>query len=269
MSTPILTYHLVRDDLPASDLNISRGKLEEQLRYLRESGHTTILLQDLLAWIKEQKPIPARPVVITFDDGFVDCYENAWPILSRYDARFTVFLVSEQVGKANHWRGIVPGELRLMDRSQIREMQAAGVSFEAHSCTHPSLIGLSPNDLKREVGQCREQLSEITGVLPQIFAYPYGEFNGQAREEVKAAGYAGACTTLHGLNDRQTDPFQLRRVQVSGRDSLIDFRLKLSAGYGLLSYSNLKRALNHLFRERTILRKYEENHGGAETRSPD
>jgi peptidoglycan/xylan/chitin deacetylase (PgdA/CDA1 family) len=257
MRIPILTYHLVREDLPSTNLVISKKNLEEQIRYLRSSGYVSISLQDLLDWIQTGKSLPPQPVILTFDDGYLDCYENAWPILAKYEMRFTVFLVSDQVGSANAWQGILSGELRLMDRHQIREMHAAGVSFGAHSCTHPSLIRLPDAGLRQEVRKCRERISEIIGVQPQFFAYPYGEFNGRVCQEVKAAGYAGACTTLHGLNDNRTDSFQLRRVQVSGLDRLTDFQLKLKLGYGLLSFSNLKRAANHLFREKKILRGYE------------
>lgn len=257
MRIPILTYHLVRDDLPPSDLVISKRNLEEQVRDLRDSQHVSISLQELLDWIRTGKSLPPRPVVLTFDDGFLDCYENAWPILAKYEMKFTVFLVSDQIGSANAWPGILVGQLPLMNRDQIREMYAAGVSFGAHSCTHPSLIRLPDAGLKQEVSRCRAQLSEMIGAEPQCFAYPYGEFNGRVLAEVKAAGYLGACTTLHGLNDSRTDPFQLRRAQVSGKDRLIDFRLKLKLGYGLLSYSNLKRAVNHSFREEKILRGYE------------
>lgn len=248
-SVPILLYHLVRDDLPPGDAVISTGKFGSQMQHLISCRYSFIRLQDWHQHLNEGKPLPVKPVIVTFDDGFLDCYVNAWPILRGHRIPFHVFLVSGNLGRTNTWKGIEPGKLPLISTDQIREMAAEGVSFEAHSRTHKEFRGLALQELESEIVGCKSDLTSA-GLSPSFFAYPYGAFTDDARRLVASGGYSGACTTIPGKNHSATDPFLLRRINISGKDSMLNFRLKLLCGYGLLHRSDLKRSARALLRPR-------------------
>lgn len=252
---PILMYHLIRDDLPASDVVISVNNFTKQMEFLRKKGYIPISLSDWSNWVLYDKPLPAKPVALTFDDGFADLYEKAWPVLRSYGFRWSAFVVTGQIGRTNQWNGIEPGKLPLITKEQMREMNADGALFEAHSQTHPYFLQLEESRLMEEVHGCKEDLRTILGHEPQFFAYPYGQFHARERKCVSEAGYKGACTTIQGLNTIRTDLYRLRRINISGKDSMLDFQLKLRYGAGFLSWSNLKESVKLFLKEQFGVRK--------------
>ena len=252
---PILMYHVVRDDLPSGDVVISTRKFEEQMEYLHKSGFTTISLSDWRDWVLHGKPLPAKPVILTFDDGFRDLYENAWAILKKHQFQFTAFIVTSQVGAVNQWAGIEKGRLPLISREQMQEMSIDGAKFEVHSRTHPFLRGLTDSELQQEVGESKKDLAALLGKEARFFAYPYGDFRARERKCVSENDYLGACTTIQGINTIRTDLYRLRRINISGNDSMLDFRLKVRYGAGFLSWSNLKATAALIFLEQFGLAK--------------
>jgi peptidoglycan/xylan/chitin deacetylase (PgdA/CDA1 family) len=191
------------------------------------------------------------------DDGFEDCYNNAWPIMRKYKVACTVFIVTEKIGGVNDWDGIERGKLRLMNSTQIRQMTEDGIQFQPHSTAHRHLLSTNHKELDYEIRQSMVQLQSITGNKPKCFAYPYGEYNANIRRIVINAGYEAACTTWPGLNYQSTDLFQLKRINVSGQDSLTDFKAKLKFGFSVLTPSNLRVAAGQLLRRLKLLPRQE------------
>lgn len=248
---PILNYHVIRDDLPPDDVVMSVGKFRQQILYLKKHGFHGITLQDWHDWVLSAKTLPEKPVIITFDDGFLDCYQNAFPILKENGFPFTLFLVTEKLGTTNEWDGIAPGQLPLLSLAQAVELKRNGVSLQAHSCTHTSFRKLDSNQLAREINECRTQMLQFFGSSPDFFAYPYGFHSAQIRKMVSEAGYRAAVTTIPGINTLKTDMFRLRRIGMSGKDSLLAFSFKLRFGYGIFHWQELKKTL------RVVLGKHE------------
>jgi glycosyltransferase involved in cell wall biosynthesis len=242
LKLPILMYHLVRDDLKPDEVVISTKKFAEQMSFLNKNGFTTITLSDWRDWVLFGKPLPPKPVILTFDDGFKDLYENAWRILKKYNFRFTAFVVTSRIGMRNQWEGIQEGKLPLISLQELQEMSADGAFFEAHSRTHPFLRKLSVSELHEEIRECKTDLKSLVGYDPQFFAYPYGDFRARERKCVAENDYLGACTTIQGMNTIRTDLYRLRRINISGKDSMLDFRLKLRFGGGFLNWTNLKQS---------------------------
>lgn len=252
---PILMYHLVRDDLPASDIVIGTKKFTKQMEFLRKEGYTPISLSAWSDWVLHGKPLPEKPVALTFDDGFADLYENAWPVLKEYGFPLTAFVVTRRIGDVNQWDGIEPGKFPLITKEQMQKMNADGALFEAHSQTHPYLLQLKEAQLTKEIEGCKEDLRPLTGRDPEFFAYPYGQFHARERKCVSEAGYKGACTTIQGLNTIRTDLYRLRRINISGKDSMLDFSLKLRYGAGFFSWNNLKESTKLFLKEEFGIRK--------------
>jgi peptidoglycan/xylan/chitin deacetylase (PgdA/CDA1 family) len=169
--------------------------------------------------------------VVTFDDGYLDNYELAYPILRERKILAVIFLVSDYVGQTNQWDSGGPLAGRpLMDWPHIKEMAAQGIEFGAHTCRHPSLTAVPLEQAAAEMAGSRAQLEQALGQPVETFAYPYGEHNQELQAEAARAGFAAACTVDPGLNSLTTPAVALRRVEIQGTDSIIRLWLALWLG---------------------------------------
>jgi peptidoglycan/xylan/chitin deacetylase (PgdA/CDA1 family) len=218
-AVPVLMYHVVNappKGAPYPGLYVTRGEFAAQMRWLARHGFVGVTLQQVSdSWL-QRGVLPARPVVISFDDGYRSQFTNALPILRRHG-----------------WRGVLNLDLSnltgLWDLSprMVRELVAAGWEIDAHSLTHPDLRTLSRDALRREVAGSREEIRRRFGVPANFFCYPSGRFNDEVRAAVKAAGYRGATTTEFGLA-RASEPFTLDRVRIDGGDGVHGLARKLA-----------------------------------------
>ncbi|HET6560456.1 MAG TPA: polysaccharide deacetylase family protein [Marmoricola sp.] len=182
-----------------------------------------------------------KEVVLTFDDGFASVYEHALPVLVRLGLPATVFLVGKTLTGREFdvdWVDRPPSHrLRTLDMAQIREMQAAGVTFESHSYAHADLTRMSFHDCVDDLRNSRELLEAHLGQRVRLLAYPRGRHNADVRAAAERAGYEHAFT----LPDRREvpGPYALPRVGVYHGNSVAHLRLKVSAPYLSLRTSPL------------------------------
>lgn len=171
-----------------------------------------------------------RSLVLTFDDGYEEIYQNAFPVLKETGFRAIVFVVSDLIGRTNIWDDEygLP-QRRLLSAEQIKEMHRYGIQFGSHSRTHARLSRLPEASLRREVADSKHFLEDLLGTEVSSFSYPWGETDLRVRRAVAEAGYQTAFTTEEGFNF-WNDPLALRRVNVGGNDTLGDFVLKLATG---------------------------------------
>lgn len=230
MSIPILMYHEVSPQ-PSDGFRkytVTPRAFANQMRWLVLSGHTPIGLDELLAHRESGGALPRRAVVITFDDGFADCAEYAAPILREFGFTATFYIVAGLMGRRSHWlrreRGV---ELPLMSWNAARELQAAGFTIGAHSLTHPHLTALPAERCSVELQRAREMLEQRLGRPVAHLAYPYGSYDERVRQAAAQAGYRSGCTVRIGLSLDGEDPLALRRVPVTGADTLMDFIVRL------------------------------------------
>jgi peptidoglycan/xylan/chitin deacetylase (PgdA/CDA1 family) len=194
-------------------------------------GYIPITLKQFLACQRDHRLVPARSVVITFDDGYTDNYTHAYPVLRGRNIPATIFLVSDYIGLANQWdqQKQLAGR-PLMSWSQVQELRTQGVQFGAHTCSHPVLTAISSNQAEEEITISRQQLESRLGMPVEVFAYPYGEYDPAIQAMVQEAGFVAGCTVDPGLNTLITPIFSLRRTEIRGTDSLPRFLLSLWMG---------------------------------------
>lgn len=222
-----LLYHHVGGACPGTypDLTVSPERFERHVRWLARNGYKGIRPSDWLGGIRDEKTLPAKPVLVTFDDAYADTAEYALPILKKYGFGATVFAVTGLLGGTNAWdeaRG--SGTHRLMNAEQIRYWAANGIEFGAHGRMHADLTVLSADELANEVQGSKADLEALLGAPVTSFAYPYGSHNDQVIEAVRAS-YDLAFSCTEGINTIHTDPHLLRRAYVGPGDSLFTLRL--------------------------------------------
>jgi peptidoglycan/xylan/chitin deacetylase (PgdA/CDA1 family)/GT2 family glycosyltransferase len=205
---------------------LAPGRFRRYMRWLRATGYKTASLDQ---WIAGDTR--ADHVLLTFDDGYHDLFDELFPLVIEFQYTPLVFLVADRVGGWNMWdqaNGLRARRLLAVD--QIREMQKYGVSFGSHTLTHPWLPDVSDAQLRREVSDSKGRLEDMLGVEVTSFAYPFGGVDRRVRAAVADAGYKLAFTTVPGLN-LWNDPLCLNRAEVSDRDTISDFTMKVRTGY--------------------------------------
>ena len=227
--TIVLCYHALSEDWPAA-LSARPDRFEQQIELLLERGYRGRTFSDAVL-----SPAKGRTLVVTFDDGFRSVADRALPILERLGVPATVFAVSSfaRRGDPLEWQGIDQwrggphdAELASLDWAGFRDLQAAGWEIGAHTVTHPRLTQIGPDELARELGDCREELTREMGRDCRAIAYPYGDVDPAVVRAAAAAGYvAGAA-----LPDRRHRPRELEwpRIGIYHDDDMSRFKLKVS-----------------------------------------
>ena len=214
---PILMYHKIGPRprrVRLRGLYLRRDTFVRQLDELHQAGFTTCPPAQANVRASVQGA-PDRRVVLSFDDGFRNVFENALEPLAQKHFHAIQFLVSDCIGQHNEW-DLRDGEAPepLMDAAQVREWLRAGHRIGSHSLTHPRLTRLSLRDAQEEILGSRKKLEDTFGVAVEDFCYPYGDWNQAVRDLVMEAGYRTACTTEYGVNLPATPPLELRRITV-------------------------------------------------------
>ena len=207
-ATPILTYHKLGPRprrVRLKGMYLSSRLFQEQLEELRAAGFSG-------APISNWNATPAKRVVITFDDGYVNVLRHGLNALAHTGFKAIQFLPANLLGKRNEW-DISLGEApeAIMDPSQVREWLSAGHEIGSHSLTHPFLTRISPDLAREEIADSRKKLEDLFGVPIRHFCYPYGDWKEQVRDLVIQAGYQTACTTDSGINLPRDSAFSLKR----------------------------------------------------------
>ncbi len=197
---PILCYHRVLPEPPPRGtlrIHVTCDMLERHLRQLARRRMTTITFGDLLA----DRPLPKRPVMLTFDDGYRDNREHLLPLLEKYDARATIFALGDRALATNRW-DCEPGESEaaaLMNDTELRACTASGrIEIGSHGLAHRHLRQLGDTELMQELEASKATLEAVTRMSITSFAYPWGEYGPREREAVRRAGYAFGIATDRG-----------------------------------------------------------------------
>lgn len=221
-AVPILMYHEVAgpEGTAFPPLAVPPEAFAGQLAHLEAEGFTTITMSALAAAMAGQRELPARPVVLTFDDGFADFHEAALPLLRDHGFTATVFVTSGWVADAGP--AARPG--RMLTWQQVREVAAAGIEIGAHSHTHPQLDQLPGGQLARELADSKSLLEDRLGTAVPGLAYPFGYSSARVRRAVLDAGYGYACAVANAMASTVPDDlFAVPRLTVGRGTRLTAF----------------------------------------------
>ena len=200
----VLNYHKI-DNMHIS-LSVKPEDFERQMKYLAEHNFHSITPRELYAALVGGAELPENPVLITFDDGYMDNYTNAYPILKKYGLKATIFVITGFLDRAQ------PGYFTW---GQAAEMEASGlIDIESHTVTHTSLTDLTEEQVKMELERSKNDIERRLGKQVDFLAYPTGTYNLHIAALVKEAGYKGAFTVKYGNVDRASNVFAIERVPV-------------------------------------------------------
>ncbi len=213
---PILMYHPIQDPVPGNpypDLFLTREDFADQVRWLAKSGYEAVTLNEVLASWFEAGTLPPKPVVLSFDDGYVSQYENAFPLMEK-----------------RGWPGVFNLKARdsdIYDR-QVREMVSAGWEIASHTVTHPDLPSTSEARLEDELVRSRRILERDFDTPVTNVCYPAGRYDDRVIAAVRAAGYRSATSTEPGLA-RPSDRWSLDRIRIELGDDAAKLESKLTS----------------------------------------
>ncbi len=216
---PILMYHYVGENPPGADairldLTVPPDRFEAQLAYLQGAGYTSITLEDLVLYLTRGQPLPEKPIIFTFDDGYLDNFLYAFPLLRQYGFTGTFFVVTGFLDE---------GRAGYLSWEQARLMQANGMEIESHSVSHEDLAGAPAAFVTEQVAESRARIEQELGKPTRFFAYPFGSYDRRTIEALRAAGYWAAVTTEGGAVHSSDGLLKLRRVRVHGSHELDRF----------------------------------------------
>lgn len=254
-SVPILTYHSI--DNSGSIISVSPERFRNQMQYLSNLSFNVITLDEIIDCINKNRPFPPRSIAITFDDGFKNTYEIAYPLIRGFGFNATVFLVTGYCGRKNQWNGQPGGipDLELLEWDEVMEMADNGIVFGAHTVNHPNLLELTLDQAEKEVVDSKRILEERTGQDISLFAYPYGDFNTGITNIVNQY-FKGACSAELAVADIKSNPFALERIDAFYINSGLVFK-KLFTPY-VSYYLKCRRLLRDIRKrslERTMLKE--------------
>ena len=216
---PILMYHYISvppadADIYRLDLSVTPANFETQLAWLRSEGYEGITLTQLVYHLALGWPLPEKPVILTFDDGYRDNYVNAFPLLVEYGYPGTFFLHTQPIDEDN------PAYLTW---GMVGRMHRAGMDMQAHGYRPRDLSGKSVDYLVYEIVGAKEAIEARTGEPVRFFSYPSGQYDQQTIAVLRSADFWAAVTTVQGTTHSSTNLFELERVRMRGRHSLDDF----------------------------------------------
>ena len=233
----ILMYHMVREHIHGAKFNKLRVKpieFEKQIAWLKAEGFNFVTMQELQdRWGRH----PAKTIAITFDDGYLDNLEKAFPILEKYQSKATIYVVVDRhdrdwstYKKAHHNSGELAREPKLSDEQVWFLANSGLVEIGSHTLTHANLDKLNDEECLHELVDSKIQLEHLTQKSVNSFAYPFGIYSERDVRLAKQAGYSNAVTTQEGIDEKMPDFMQLQRIKVSGKDSLFAFKLRMKLG---------------------------------------
>lgn len=219
LRVPILMYHYISTppedaDIYRIDLSVEPEMFRQQMAFLSENGYTPIDLYDLSLATLNKIELPDKPVIITLDDGYLDNYENAFPILQEFGFTATFFVITDYVDQNHPAYATWP---------MLKEMAAAGMRIESHSRNHPDLSGRDRDFLIWQLRGSQETLAYHLGYTPRYFCYPAGRYDENTIAVLEELGYWGAVTTQGGRWHGYDDRFEWSRMRMRYATTLAEF----------------------------------------------
>lgn len=213
MTFVTLGYHIVNRTID-DKIAISEELFEEHLRYLHNEGYISLSLEQAIAIVNGEMQAPPRPVLLTFDDGYMDNARVVLPLLRSYEMRATEFVISGYIGRSNRWNPKAGYDVDHMTWDDLHAWYESGCDIGGHSHWHFCMTRLSPDELEEAVRLNKGILEKGLGIQLRAFAYPYGKLN-QAVESAVRQHYEVAFSVDDGTWDAQSDRYAINRLNIT------------------------------------------------------
>jgi len=202
---PVLLYHHIKKVEPQNSYYVSLEIFDAQMAWIKDNDYEVITLGYFYDAIKGKKKMPEKPAVITFDDGVIDQYQNALPILKKYNFKATFYIKLNNVGDG---KGGMSWEM-------LKDLIKEGMEIESHSMNHDSMSAMEADTLEYEIKESKQVLEENLDIDIKSFAYPGGSYSTATIAALKDAGYLSAVTTRHKVyHDCSENLFEIPRIHI-------------------------------------------------------
>jgi len=218
-SIPVLMYHSAEylEAEPKNELRVPKEKFREQMKFLKDNGYSTLSMDELYQFFANNVPIPEKSVVITFDDGYLDNYTNALPVIKEYGLKATVFVVTDWVNTNNSY----------MNTEQLKEMDANGFEIQSHTLDHKELDKLTADEQLRTLKESKQFLEEKLNKKITTIAYPIGKFSDNTLKAAKEAGYLMGIKMVGGIANKNNGLLTINRIYIKASDTIQQFEAKI------------------------------------------
>ncbi|MGG0045394.1 polysaccharide deacetylase family protein [Bacillus subtilis] len=198
---PILMYHSISS---GNSLRVPKKEFEAHMKWLRDNGYQTLTPKEAYLMLTQDKKPSEKCVLITFDDGYTDNYQDAYPVLKKYGMKATIFMIGKSIGHRHH-----------LTEEQMKEMAQHGISIESHTIDHVELNGLTPQQQQSEMADSKKLFDHMFHQQTTIISYPVGRYNEETLKAAEKTGYQMGVTTEPGAASRDQGMYALHRVRVS------------------------------------------------------
>lgn len=247
----VLAYHRIVDNRRLSEAHWSCVHIEhfrKHLELIDRLGFSTMTFRDYLLYLRGHLNLPAKPLILSFDDGYQDTYRFAFPLLKEFGMTAVMFVLGDRKIKTNYWDlGNNVPDAALMDQQQIIELHEAGFEIGAHSMTHVKLTAVHEGRAWEEISRSRILLEFLLNDTVHTFSYPYGQLNPTVKRMVQNAGYSFACGVYTGPAVFGKDVYEIRRMTVINTLQNSGLALRLLTPYHYYNWLRwkIRRALNN------------------------
>lgn len=221
---PVLNYHNISSGNNYDWHNVTTGQLRKHFEYLNKNGYTAIFISELLEHVEQKKPLPAKPVMITLDDGYRDNFTRLYPLLKEYNIKANIFLVAGFIQSPDN-KHLSPNPMgEFMHVDEALEMSKDMVQFGSHTYSHQSYAALSLPEIEIDLRKTKERFQELGIPVQPCHAYIYGDYNQKDDnkraamfELMKQNGMRMAFRVGNWVDKLPIkNPFFVSRIHVSG-----------------------------------------------------
>jgi peptidoglycan/xylan/chitin deacetylase (PgdA/CDA1 family) len=216
-------------------VTVTPGVFEDQMKYIRDSGYRTLSIDEFVLYLSGSLTVEEKAVVVTFDDGWLDNYIYALPVIKKYHIKAAIFVVTDRVERASE--GVTALSLPIPTHGESKELIKRGkeeqvtltwglmhemaetglVEFYSHTRSHRKCDRLSKEELIPELEESKKVIEERLRRPCPYLCWPYGKYGSTAAEVAKEAGYKALFTTSHGVMVPGSDPFAIKRIVVKDK----------------------------------------------------
>ena len=246
----VLVYHQVHPVNKSGTVQnhwcVSAKSFSDQMKLLSSGGYNVLSVSEVLRHLQTRTPFPTKAVCVTFDDGYRDNYQYAFPALVQYGIMATFYVTTKYLGTDRPFDWIKPSDdaqnvlyRKPLNWQEITMMKDHGMEFASHSHTHPNFFKINVDSIKWELLESRRLLSEHLDLIGNSFVCPYGiwgKSSGALKELLQHNGYSGAFLGKWGSITLKTDRFDLPRIIIYGEDSIKTFRYKIEGAYDWVGF---------------------------------